>query len=539
MTETMNRRNFLQLTAASALAGCSATTPEAAPDERPNIVIIMADDMGFSDIGPYGGEIDTPTLDYLAANGLRFKQFYNTARCCPTRAALLTGVYQHQAGVGQMISDMGHPAYQGYLNDRCVTIAEALKPASYTTLMAGKWHVGEDRPHWPVDRGFDEYFGLISGGSNYFKLDGARQMAMGNEPWDPPEDGSFYMTDAFADNAVKFLDKHGAKQDPFFLYLPFTAPHWPLHAKPQDIAKYKGKYSMGWDELRKQRYARELELGLIDEKWELSPRDPDVPAWDDVDNKPLWERRMEVYAAMIDCMDQGIGRVIDKIRDLGKLDNTLVMFLADNGGCHENADIEQGTPRNTWGDPNAMPGGPDSFDGYEKPWANASNTPFRMFKSWVHEGGISSPLICHWPAGINQPKGSMTNEPGHLIDLMATCVDLANAEYPSTFNGKSIVPLEGKSLRSILETGTREGHEALFWDHQGNRAVRMGKWKLVSLYSRDDSDYTPWELYDIEADRSELSDVAKDMPDRVAEMESAWMAWAKKVGWVPWNELNA
>ncbi len=539
MTETMNRRNFLQLTAASALAGCSATTPEAAPDERPNIVIIMADDMGFSDIGPYGGEIDTPTLDYLAANGLRFKQFYNTARCCPTRAALLTGVYQHQAGVGQMISDMGHPAYQGYLNDRCVTIAEALKPAGYTTLMAGKWHVGEDRPHWPVDRGFDEYFGLISGGSNYFKLDGARQMAMGNEPWDPPEDGSFYMTDAFADNAVKFLDKHGAKQDPFFLYLPFTAPHWPLHAKPQDIAKYKGKYSMGWDELRKQRYARELELGLIDEKWELSPRDPDVPAWDDVDNKPLWERRMEVYAAMIDCMDQGIGRVIDKIRDLGKLDNTLVMFLADNGGCHENADIEQGTPRNTWGDPNAMPGGPDSFDGYEKPWANASNTPFRMFKSWVHEGGISSPLICHWPAGINQPKGSMTNEPGHLIDLMATCVDLANAEYPSTFNGKSIVPLEGKSLRSILETGTREGHEALFWDHQGNRAVRMGKWKLVSLYSRDDSDYTPWELYDIEADRSELSDVAKDMPDRVAEMESAWMAWAKKVGWVPWNELNA
>ncbi len=539
MTETMNRRNFLQLTAASALAGCSATTPEAAPDERPNIVIIMADDMGFSDIGPYGGEIDTPTLDYLAANGLRFKQFYNTARCCPTRAALLTGVYQHQAGVGQMISDMGHPAYQGYLNDRCVTIAEALKLAGYTTLMAGKWHVGEDRPHWPVDRGFDEYFGLISGGSNYFKLDGARQMAMGNEPWDPPEDGSFYMTDAFADNAVKFLDKHGAKQDPFFLYLPFTAPHWPLHAKPQDIAKYKGKYSMGWDELRKQRYARELELGLIDEKWELSPRDPDVPAWDDVDNKPLWERRMEVYAAMIDCMDQGIGRVIDKIRDLGKLDNTLVMFLADNGGCHENADIEQGTPRNTWGDPNAMPGGPDSFDGYEKPWANASNTPFRMFKSWVHEGGISSPLICHWPAGINQPKGSMTNEPGHLIDLMATCVDLANAEYPSTFNGKSIVPLEGKSLRSILETGTREGHEALFWDHQGNRAVRMGKWKLVSLYSRDDSDYTPWELYDIEADRSELSDVAKDMPDRVAEMESAWMAWAKKVGWVPWNELNA
>jgi arylsulfatase A-like enzyme len=539
MTEPMNRRNFLRLTGAAALAGCSSTEPEAAPDDRPNIVIIMADDMGFSDIGPYGGEINTPTLDYLAANGLRFKQFYNTARCCPTRAALLTGIYQHQAGVGQMISDMGHPAYQGYLNDRCVTIAEALKPAGYTTLMSGKWHVGEDRPHWPVDRGFDEYFGLISGGSNYFKLDGARQMAMGNEPWDPPEDGSFYMTDAFADNAVKFLDKHGAKQNPFFLYLPFTAPHWPLHAKPEDIAKYKGKYSMGWDELRKQRYAREIELGVIDEKWELSPRDPAVPAWDEVDNKPLWERRMEVYAAMIDCMDQGIGRVVDKIRDLGKLDNTLIMFLADNGGCHENADIEQGTPRNTWGDPNAMPGGADSFDGYEKPWANASNTPFRMFKSWVHEGGISSPLICHWPAGISQPKGSMTNAPGHLIDLMATCVDLAEADYPAEFNGKPIVPLEGKSLRPILETGTREGHDALFWDHQGNRAVRMRNWKLVSLYSRADSDYTPWELYDIDADRSELNDLASKMPDRVTDMEAAWMDWAEKVGWVPWNELNA
>lgn len=539
MTDRMDRRDFLRVTGAAALAGCATPNQEPTAGERPNIVVIMADDMGFSDIGPYGGEIDTPTLDYLAENGLRFTQFYNTARCCPTRAALLTGIYQHQAGVGQMVEDLGQPAYQGYLNDRCVTIAEALKPAGYTTMMSGKWHVGEERPHWPVDRGFDEYFGLISGGSNYFKLDSARQMALGNEPWTPPDDGSFYMTDAIADHAVEFIDKHGEETNPFFLYLAFTAPHWPLHAKPADIAKYKGKYSMGWDELREQRYARERELGLIDEKWALSPRDPEVPAWEEADDKPLWERRMEVYAAMVDCMDQGIGRVVDKLRELGKLDNTLILFLADNGGCHENANIKQGSPRNTWGDPNAMPGGPESFDGYDRPWANASNTPFRMFKSWVHEGGISSPLVCHWPQGIQLPTGSITKEPGHVMDLMATCVDLAQAEYPAQFKGQAITPLEGKSLAPILETGAREPHDALIWDHNGNRAVRMGQWKLVSLFDSAHNDYGPWELYDLEADRSELHNQAAAMPERVAEMDAAWTAWTKRAGWVAWPELRS
>ncbi len=395
----LDRRSFLKALGATSLAGCSSA-PESAAGERPNIVLIMADDMGFSDIGSYGGEISTPNLDALSANGLRFRQFYNAARCCPTRASLLTGLYAHQAGVGHMVGDYGHPSYQGRLNDRCVTIAEVLKDAGYTTLMSGKWHVGENRPHWPVDRGFDEYFGLISGGSNYFKLDGARQMATGNDPYTPPDDGSFYMTDAFSDNAVRFLEEHGAKPDPFFLYLPYTAPHWPLHAKPEDIERYVGKYGMGWEVLRQQRFARQQETGIRAETWTLSPRDPDVPAWDDAQDKALWERRMEVYAAMIDCMDQGIGRVVETIRNLGKLDNTLIMFLSDNGGCHEDADIEQGTPRNTWGDPNAMPGDAGSFDGYDRPWANASNTPFRMFKSWVHEGGISSPLVCHWPDGI-------------------------------------------------------------------------------------------------------------------------------------------
>ena len=533
MTDSaLNRRSFLQVLGSAALSGC-APDPGGVTDERPNIVIIMADDMGFSDIGSYGGEISTPNLDALASQGLRFRQFYNAGRCCPTRASLLTGLYAHQAGVGHMVSDRGSPAYQGYLNDNCVTIAEALKDVGYTTLMSGKWHVGETRPYWPTDRGFDEYFGLISGGSNYFKLDTARQMAMGADPYVPPDDGSFYMTDAFSDNAVEFLRKHGGKQDPFFLYLAYTAPHWPLHAKPEDIDKYVGKYSAGWDELRRQRFARQAEVDMRAENWTLSPRDPNVPGWDEAQDKARWERRMEVYAAMIDSMDQGIGRVVNTIRSLDKLDNTLILFLSDNGGCHESADIEQGTGRNSWGDPNAMPGDAASFDGYDRPWANASNTPLRMFKSWVHEGGISSPLVCHWPDGIKVPAGSITDSPGHVIDLMATCLDLAGADYPQARDGAPITPLEGKSLRPIFETGTREGHEAIFWEHQGNRAMRRGRWKLVSRRGGS------WELYDLDADRAEMNDLSAAMPDRVAEMEAAWLEWGKKVGWVPFNELRS
>lgn len=533
MTDSvLNRRSFLQVLGSAALSGC-ASGPGGATDERPNIVIIMADDMGFSDIGSYGGEISTPNLDALASQGLRFRQFYNAGRCCPTRASLLTGLYAHQAGVGHMVNDRGRPAYQGYLNASCVTIGEALRDAGYSTLMSGKWHVGEDRPYWPTDRGFDEYFGLISGGSNYFKLDSARQMAMGTDPYMPPDDGSFYMTDAFSDNAVEFLQKHGGKQNPFFLYLAYTAPHWPLHAKPEDIEKYLGKYSAGWDELRRQRFSRQEEVGIRSENWALSPRDPNVPGWEEAEDKARWERRMEVYAAMIDSMDQGIGRVVNAIRSLGKLDNTLILFLSDNGGCHESADIEQGTGRNTWGDPNAMPGDEASFDGYDRPWANASNTPLRMFKSWVHEGGISSPLVCHWPDGIKVPAGSITDSPGHVIDLMATCLDLAGAEYPQIRDGVPITPLEGKSLRPIFESGAREGHEAIFWEHQGNRAIRMGQWKLVSKRGGT------WELYDLDADRAELNDLSAAMPDRVAEMEVAWLAWGNRVGWVPFNELRS
>lgn len=506
-------------TLASTLLTCSVA---AAAPARPNIVIIMADDMGFSDVGCYGSEIRTPNIDRLASQGLRFTQFYNNARCCPTRASLLTGLYPHQAGVGHMVADHGLPAYRGFLNDRCVTIAEALKPAGYRTLMSGKWHVGESRPHWPVDRGFDHYFGLISGAMNYFRIENERRMALDNEPWFPPKDG-FYMTDAITDHAVRFLDQYGKGPDPFFLYVPYTAPHWPLHALPEDIARYEGKYAEGWEALRARRYQRMIDLGIIKPSWKLAPPDEKEPAWNSLSDaqKKMFAHKMAVYAAQVDREDQNIGRLMNKLKDLGVEENTLVMFLADNGGCAE--EIDRGTP--------GVAAGPaDSFLSYGLPWAHASNTPFRLFKHWVHEGGISTPLIVHWPAVIRQ-GGKVTEQAGHLMDLMATCIDVSGATYPKEFKGRPVTPLEGRSLAPIFRDGKREGHDAIFWEHEGNRAVRQGKWKLVALHKK------PWELYDVEADRTELHDLAGDQPERVAKMSAMWDVWAKRAGVVPFDDL--
>jgi len=528
----MNRRQFLQLTAA---AGVSSVLPKWLPAaraqsrdaERPNIVLIMADDMGFSDIGCYGGEVHTPNLDGLAEGGLRFTQFYNGARCCPTRASLTTGLYAHQAGIGHMVGDKGYPAYQGYLNDRCVTIAEALKPAGYRTLMSGKWHVGEARPHWPTDRGFDRYFGLISGGANYFdptkaKAKGVRrQMALDDQPYEPPKEG-FYMTDAFSDHAVKFIDQYGRDEKPFFLYLPYTAPHWPLHAWPEDIAKYKGKYLKGWDQLREQRRRRMVKMGIIRDTWKLTPRDTQTWPWADEKDKELMDLKMAVYAAQIERMDYGIGRVLKKIKEIGAEKNTLVMFLADNGGCAE------GGPKGFDNRKNGLPpGGVDSYMSYGLSWANAGNTPFRRYKHWVHEGGIATPFIAYWPAVIEK-GGALTREVGHIIDVMATCLDAAGAEYPKTHKGKELTPLEGKSLLPIFRDGRRRGHEAIFWEHEGNRAVRQGKWKLVSAHGG------PWELYDLEADRTELNNLAGKHSKKVATLKSLYDAWAKRCGVQAW-----
>ena len=525
-TVTFARRDFLKavgLGAASlSLQGCLSTAKRSvdeASDSRPNIVLIMADDMGYSDIGCYGGEVHTPNLDRLAAGGLRFTQFYNAARCCPTRASLLTGLYPHQAGIGHMVGDKGYPAYQGYLNERCVTIAEALRLGGYRTMMSGKWHVGEDRPHWPSDRGFDKYFGLISGGANYFditkpKAKGVkRQMAIDDKPYMPPKEG-FYLTDAFSENAVNFIEGHRQRKEPFFHYLAYTAPHWPLHAWPEDIAKYKGKYLKGWDELRQQRYKRMIEMGLISPKWKMSPRDTATWSWDDEKNKELLDLKMAVYAAQIERMDYGIGKVLGKIKEIGAEDNTLVLFLADNGGCAEGGPVGFDNRKN-----GLPPGGVDSYMSYGLSWANASNTPFRRYKHWVHEGGIATPLIAYWPAVI-EDGGSLTQQPGHIVDIMATCLDVAGIAYPRTNRGKELIPLEGKSLRAIFEGKTRRGHEAIYWEHEGNRAVRQGKWKLVFK----DNDFF---LSDMEKDTTETNNLASEFPEVVQRLKQSYEQWVK------------
>lgn len=515
----MERRTFLTLLGGAA-AGVSQPLV-AGGAGRPNVVVIMADDMGFSDAGCYGSEIATPNIDRLARGGVRFTQFYNTARCCPTRASLLTGLYSHQAGVGHMVQDRGYPAYRGRLSERCVTIAEVLRPAGYTTLMSGKWHVGGTRPHWPVDRGFDRYFGLIDGGSNYFRPDKHRTMALDAERYTAPEEG-FYLTDAFSDYAVRFLDEAGKKPNPYFLYLAYTAPHWPLHALPEDIAKYKGRYMKGWDVLRRERYERQVAMGLVDRRWPLTPRDSDVPAWGSVSNKEEWDLRMSVYAAQIDRMDQGIGRVLAKIRSLGQEENTLVIFLADNGACAE---------QNIGGERPGLPGPADSFTSYRIPWANASNTPFRRYKHWVHEGGIATPFVACWPPVIRRTN-ALCHQPAHLTDLMATCVDIGKAAYPKARNGIDIVPLEGKSLLPNFEGKRRRGHDALYWEHEGNRAVREGDWKLVSRHPGN------WELYDLAADRTEMNDLASRNPDRVRRMSKMYEAWSAKCGVLPWEQVR-
>jgi len=523
------RRDCLKLLSAGAagtalLPGEVFAQPGRASKRPPNIVLIMADDMGYSDIGCYGGEIATPNLDRLARGGLRFTQFYNGARCCPTRAALLTGLYAHQAGIGHMVDDRGFPSYLGRLNTSCVTIAEALRPAGFTTLMSGKWHVGEDPAYWPTRRGFDHYFGLVNGSSSYFQVDKDKHMALEDQEYTPPEKG-FYMTDAFTDRALGFLERQTSPDKPFFLYLPYTSPHWPLHALPEDIDKYRGTYMMGWDELRRQRHERMITLGVVSKDWPLTPRDERVPAWKDVTDKAFRDLSMAVYAAQIDRMDQNIGRVLARLDQMGASDNTLILFLADNGGCAE--EINRGAP-------GVGPGGRDSYWSYGLPWANASNTPFRLYKHWVHEGGISTPLIASWPGRVKAP-GSITTQPGHLIDLMATCVDVAGARYPQTFNGQAITPLEGKSLRPILEGREREPHQAIYWEHEGNRAVRQGQWKLVSRFEGGN----PWELYDLEADRTETHNLGATNPAKVKELSGLWDAWAVRVGVQPWEQVKA
>lgn len=521
----VDRRAFLRLVAASAMSAAMPGILRAGETnaKRPNILIILADDMGFSDIGCYGGEIATPNLDWLAGNGLRFRQFYNSARCCPTRACLLTGLYPQQAGVGHMVEDKGKPGYRGFLNDSCVTIAEALKPAGYHPLMVGKWHVGSDRPHWPTDRGFERHWGLVSGASNYYKLDKGRVFADDDKSIDPTTEPGFYMTEAFSTRAMKWVDEYAGKADPFLMYLAYTSPHWPLHALPEDIEKYRGKYMMGWDVLREQRRRRMIELGIIDESTKLTPRDERAPEWTSLPQKRKEEMalRMSVYAAQIDRMDQGIGRIIGKLREKDALKDTLILFMADNGGCAEAVNR---------GEAGAELGTKESFMSYGLPWANASNTPFRLYKHWVHEGGISSPLVAYWEG--HTKANTQTAEVSHLIDLMPTCMEAAGAEYPREYKGKAITPMEGKSLVPVLNGQERKGHDHICWEHEGNRAIRQGKWKMVAVNGKK------WELYDMSLDRAEMNNVAGGNAGKVEELAGLYEKWATRCGVLPWADVN-
>ncbi|MBN1640761.1 MAG: arylsulfatase, partial [Anaerolineae bacterium] len=508
---------------------------------RPNIILILADDMGFSDIGCFGSEIATPHLDQLAADGIRFTQTYNCARCCPTRASLLTGLYPHQAGVGHMVSNRGTPAYQGYLRDDCVTIAEALRAGGYRTMLSGKWHVGgiyarNDPDDWrtgdrerplPPDRGFDEWYGTPAGAGSYFNP----KPLFRNTTLIEPEGDAYYYTDAVSEEAVHMIERAAAGDRPFFLHVSYTAPHWPLHAFEEDIARYQGRYRAGWDAIRTARHEELNGLGILDRTWDISPRDATAPPWEAVEAQDWEDRRMAVYAAQVTRMDRGIGQIVGALRQLGIARSTLVLFLSDNGGCaellHEDGQRAKEWPTTLDGravrfgnTPDLMPGDAATYQSYELPWANASNTPFRLYKHWVHEGGIATPMIAYWPHVA--PGGALQHAPVHVIDLMATCLDVARVPYPDEHAGRAIQPVEGESFAPALRGEAWQRERPLFWEHEGNRAVRDARWKLVSKYPGD------WELYDMVADRTELHDLAASNAPQAAAMQALYAEWAER-----------
>ena len=551
----------------SLIAGCSLlfincknndTAGEASfseTPEKPNIVVIMADDLGFSDLGCYGGEVDTPVLNGLAKNGLRFNAFYNTSRCCPSRAALLTGQYPHQAGIGQMTMDRNLPGYRGRLDEQTVTLAEVLKTAGYQTGMVGKWHVsptedlgGNEQLEWlnhqteketfsdlttyPTARGFDKYYGNIWGVVDYFD---PFALVNGTEPVkEVPED--FYYTDAIGDSAVAYVDHFVKEEKPFFLYVAHCAPHWPLMAPEEEIKKYEHVYDEGWQKIREERYKKLIEKGIFKgDTTKLSEfMFPDLK-WAENENENWDSRAMAVHAAMIDRMDQNIGKLIDKLEATGQLDNTVIMFMSDNGASSERPSqygIGFDRPSETRdGREIHYPvkkseehlAGPETvMSGIGPVWANVANTPFRYWKARVYEGGITSPFIVHWPAGIKE-NGAVKTQAAHIIDIMPTLLELSGATYPEEFNGNTIDPYMGESMVSAF-TNTEEApiNETLFWEHFGAAALRQGDWKLVKLDGNAD-----WELYNLKEDRTEMNNLAAKYPERLKAMQEEWNAMAK------------
>ncbi|MBO0811794.1 MAG: arylsulfatase [Microlunatus sp.] len=513
---------------------------------RPNIILIMADDMGFSDIGCYGSEIRTPNLDALAAEGVRMSQFYNTARCSPARASLLTGLHPHQTGIGILTDDDGPVGYPGTINNRCVTIAEVLGDHGYATAMRGKWHltgqVHEPGDGWPTRRGFEDFYGIITGASNYYD---PTTLTRGERP--EPFDSDRYFTSVLGEEAAAYVTQHGQDDRPFFLYLPFTAPHWPLHAPEDVVAGYRGVFDAGWDELREARYSRLVQSGMINGCWALSDRDAEVIAWDLAGDHDWQARRMAVYAAQVELLDRAIGQAVGALRETGQLDNTLIMFLSDNGGCaeelppgwvddlprlpvHMTAKTRDGRRIRRGNAPDIVPGGPETYSSYGKPWANLSNTPFREYKHWVHEGGIATPFIAHWPDGGLQT--GIDHDPHQLPDVLATVLEATGASYPDSFPGRELLPLEGTSMLRSWR-GTPTGDHPLYFEHEGNCAIREGNWKLVRKYGLD------WELYDLEQDRTELHDLSDQQPDRTAAMAARWQQWADRCGVKPRGPIVA
>ncbi|MQA04993.1 MAG: sulfatase-like hydrolase/transferase [Streptosporangiales bacterium] len=514
---------------------------------RPDIVVVLADDMGFSDIGCYGGEVHTPNLDRLAANGTRLSQFYVTPRCSPSRASLMTGLHPHQTGIGILTFDDGPDGYPGNLNDRCVTIPELLGQAGYGTYMSGKWHMAADmsapNDAWPTRRGFQRFFGTLEGGGSFWQphtlMDGEERLDQDELPAD------FYYTDAISDRAVRYVEEHQESRpdDPMFMYVTYTAPHWPLHAPDETIARYKGVFDDGWDALREQRMRRLVDFGVIDPQWPMSDRDPVVGPWHDADEHEWEAHRMAVFAAQIDHIDQGVGRVIDALEAAGRLDNTLIVFLSDNGACAENVEewvprflalndtTRDGQPVVSGNHPDVFPGPDSTYASYGRAWANLSDTPFREYKHWVHEGGIASPFVVHWPAGL-PGRGAVRRQTHQLTDVMATVLDITGVDYPTEFADRSVLPAEGESMLSTLRgEGNGPSDRMLFWEHEGNAAVRRGRWKLVRKYPKS------WELYDMDADRTELNDLSAKHPKVARELTAEYEQWAARCGVLPREQV--
>lgn len=493
-------------------------------DDRPNIIIILVDDMGFSDIAPYGGEIPTPNLDELAKGGVRFSQFYNTGRCCPTRATLLTGLYSHQAGIGWMTADQKVPGYRGHLNNNCVTTAEVLADAGYFTCMTGKWHVGFNHGVTPANRGFHRSLNLPAGGLHYSNQTGPKggtllflngeQVARDDPMFDPP----WYGSDLWTEHGIKFIDEAIEQEKPFFFYLAHVAPHFPCMAPEETIAKYRGKFMAGWDRLREDRYKRQVKLGLIDKNWDLESRPQEVPVWDSLTDseKVRYDDMMAIYAAMMEEVDKNIGKLVSALEERGELDNTLILFMSDNGG-----NAETGVNGKYEGE---HPGDPHSNVFIGRCWAHLNNTPFRKYKHYNHEGGTATPLIAHWPALIEPRTGrkGWITTPTHLIDIMATCVDLGNASYPTTVNGQEIVPMQGHSLRPLLTGDGEFNDRPLYWEHEGNAAIRVGDWKLVRQGLKG-----KWELFNLDEDRTEQHNLAEQYPKEVERLREQWRLWAR------------